>query len=520
MVVTPVFPQDVVKVIDSLKNKNNNIHEISTSIIKDNKNKLAIPISILFNQSINSGQFPQCLKHATVIPIHKKGPKDDITNYRPISLLSTFSKIFEKLMKHSLIDFLESKNILNSRQFGFRAGKNTFTALKILTEEIYTSLDSQHLLLSIFIDFTKAFDTVNHDILLRKLRHYGIRGTINDWFKDYLLNRTQSIKLLNDTSTPLSIHYGVLQGSVLGPILFLIYINDITFIFNKLNTILFADDSTLYITDKNPINMIHTANSELRILQKWCLSNRLIINLSKTFYMIFTNKPLNILPPLLFNDNIINKTDTHTLLGITLDEKMTFIPHITNLMLKLTRVMSLLYRVKDFVPQSTLKTLYNAHVLPHLHYCTPIWCSTYPTHLLPLFRIQKRFIRIITNSDFYEHTQPLFKDIYTLKLFDINKLEIAVYMYKLLNSENTNLLQHPNHNYHTRTRQNFRIPKHNLTIFQHSLAYLGPRIWNALPDYIKLKQTLHSFKTQLKRHILEQYKLNYILIILITYFFV
>ena len=504
MVVLPVHPHDVVKIIDSLKNNKNTI-EISTLTIKENKNTIAIPLSILFNQSINSGRFPQCLKHATIIPIHKKGAKDIVSNYRPISLLSCFSKIFEKLMKRSLLNFLESKNILNPRQFGFRAGRSTFTALQNFTDEIYTALDSQRSLLSIYIDFSKAFDTISHDILICKLRHYGIRGTINDWFKDYLTNRTQSTKLHTHTSTPLYTHFGVPQGSVLGPILFLIYINDISSIFKKLKTILFADDSTLYISDENPLNLIHTANLELLNLERWCASNKLIINTSKTFYMLFTNKPLNIIPPLLLNGNIINKTDTHTLLGITIDEKLTFKPHITNLTLKLSRVMSLLYRVKDFVPLNIMKMLYNAHVLPHFHYCTPIWCSTYPTHLLPIFRMQKRLIRIITDSDFYEHTQPLFKELNTLKLFDINKFEIAVYMFKLLKSENINLLQFSNHNYPTRARQNIRVPIHNLTIFQHSLSYLGPSIWNALPDEIKLLPTLYSFKKQLKKHIVKRY---------------
>ena len=150
------------------------MHELSVSLLKANKHQLAVPLTTLFNHSVRSGEFPNCLKHATVIPIHKKGALDDLKNYRPISLLSVYSKIFEKLMKKFLINYLDSKSIISPEQFGFRQGLSTFDALSTFNEKIYTTLDSQKSLLSIFIDFTKAFDTVKHDILLQKLNHYGI----------------------------------------------------------------------------------------------------------------------------------------------------------------------------------------------------------------------------------------------------------------------------------------------------------------------------------------------------------
>ena len=504
MTVPPIDPQIVIDIINSLKNKKSNPHEIPVSILKGNKDEMALPLSILFNQSINTGKFPQCLKHATVIPIYKKGAKDNIGNYRPISLLSVFSKIFEKLMKKYLNNYLETKNILNSKQFGFRQGLNTFDALNTFNEEIYSSLDSQSSLLSIYVDFTKAFDTVRHDILLKKLNHYGIRGTIHDWFRDYLSHRTQSTKFLNSLSTPRPIHYGVPQGSVLGPILFLLYINDITHIFTNLKTILFADDSTLYITGDDPTTLIHTANDDLNIFYKWCTSNRLTVNLKKTFYMLFTNKQINILPSLYYHDKIIHRTNQHNLLGIKYDDNMTFKFHISNLILKLSRIVSLLYQVKDFVPHYVLTILYNAHVLPHFQYCIPIWCNTYPTHLLPLLRLQKKIIRIITKSDYFAHTQSLFKETNILKLFDINKIQTGIFMYKLINIGNTSTLRQQ-HNYPTRTRGNLRTPIHHLTIFQHSLSFTGPKTWNSIPEHIKSLPTLSSFKKQYKKHIISQY---------------
>lgn len=461
-------------------------------------------MSILFNQSIQYGKFPQCFKHATVIPLYKKGTKTDIGNYRPISLLNVFSKIFEKLMKKFLVNFFENKSVISPAQFGFRRGLSTFNALHSFTEEIYAALDSQLSLLSIYIDFTKAFDTVRHDILLRKLRHYGIRGIIHDWFRDYLSNRTQSTRFHNHVSAQQPIHYGVPQGSVLGPILFLIYINDIAHIFTNLKTILFADDSTLYLTGENPTNMLLSAIQDLETLHKWCASNRLTINLQKTFYMLFTNKPLLDLPPLIYNNSEIKRTNQHTLLGITFDDNMSFKHHIANLIIKLSRIISLLFKVKDFMTISVLKILYNAHVLPHFQYCTPIWSNTYPTHLLPLFRLQKRIIRIITNSDYFDHTQPLFKETRILKLFDLNKLQIGIFMYKQLNNGNVST-QQSLHDYPTRTRDHLRVPLHNLTLFQHSLAYSGPKTWNSIPSNIQSLPTLYAFKKQFKSHLIIQY---------------
>ena len=504
MLVPPVSPHDVSLVINKLKNKKGSLHEIPVSLIKSNKHILAVPLSLLFNQSITEGKFPQCLKHATVIPIYKKGPKDDIGNYRPISMLSVTSKIFESLMKNSFVRYLEAKSILNSEQYGFRQGLSTFDALNSYAQEIYNNLDKQSSLLSIYVDFTKAFDTVKHDILLYKLNYYGIRGNINNWFKDYLTNRTQSTKVNNNISTPRRIKYGVPQGSVLGPILFLIYINDLPLIFKKLKTKLFADDSTLYISGPVPTDIIQEANNDLNIFYNWCLSNRLTVNLNKTFYMLFTNKSFTSLPPLFFHNNEIQRTTHHKHLGIVIDEALNFKLHISDICHKLSRNVSLLYQVKDLVPTAILKILYNAHILPHLQYCMPIWANTYPSHLIPLFRLQKKILRIITKSSFFDHTQPLFKETQIMKLFDLNKLQIAIYMYKniyrdtIINSEAC-------HTYPTRTRNVIRAPQHNLTIFQHSMSYMGPKIWNSIPDNIKNLPSLHSFKKHYKLYLTSLY---------------
>ncbi len=213
--------------------------------------------------------------------------------------------------------------------------------------------------------------------------------------------------------------------------------------------------------------------------------------------MLFTNKEINILPPLFYHDSVIRRISQHTSLGIRYDHAFTFKYHISNLILKLSRTMSLLYQVKNSVPGYVLLILYNAHVLPHLRYCTPIWSNPYPTHLLPLFRLQKIIIRILTNSVYYAHTQPLFKEVNVLKTFDMHKLQIGIYMFTLANRSN-NLPASQQHNYPTRTRDNLRTPLHHLTIYKYSLAYTGPQIWNYVPNHIKHRQHFTFLKQQFK----------------------
>ena len=497
-----ITTQDTKDAIKTLKNKNSGINEVTVSVLKLNLDLVAQPLTILFNQSIATGTFPAKLKKAKVTPILKSGSNNDPKNFRPISNLVVFSKIFELLMKKHLMHYLENKNILNPTQFGFRRNHNTFQALNLFSSNIYSALDDSLSVLSIFIDFAKAFDTVNHKILLDKMYHYGIRGPIHSWFRDYLTDRNQITVFKGESSSSSSITLGVPQGSVLGPILFLIYINDISDIFTKSKTILFADDMTLYLNGPSPEQLIATANQELQQLHQWCLCNRLTINTDKTYYMLFTNKKTHNLPDLKINDCIIAKTNHLKFLGVTFDESMNFKFHINNLTLRISRHIALLYQIKDLMPPDVLKCIYYAHIYPLLTYCNPIWCTTYPTHLIPLQLQLKRIVRIITNSDFLAHSHPLFKQTQILKLDDVSKIAIATFMY-VNKSNSLNLL--PTHNYPTRHRDHLRPPTHRLTKFRHSVAFLGPVIWNTVPLHIQNSLSLNIFKNRLKTHILSTY---------------
>ena len=493
---------DTIEIIKSLKNKKSNINDIAVSVIKKNSSLFAKPLTLLFNQSISTGTFPNALKLARVTPLHKSGSTNNPQNYRPISNLNVFSKIFELLMKKHLMNYLDTKNILNPSQFGFRRNHNTFQALNLFSTDIFSALDNGKSVLSIFIDFSKAFDTVNHGILLNKMYHYGIRGSIHSWFKNYLSNRHQTTIVSGETSSIGNISLGVPQGSVLGPILFLIYINDISNIFLNSKTILFADDMTLYLIGHSPENLISIANQELKLLSQWCISNRLTINTNKTYYMLFTNKKHQTLPPLIIHNETMTRTDRHKFLGITYDETMTFKQHINSLTLKISRHIALLHQLKDFVPLHTLKCIYHAHIYPLLQYCNPIWSTTYPTHLNSLNIQLKKIVRIITGSDYLEHSLPLFKQTHLLNLVDINKMSLATHMYQ----ERTNNMNPTiTHTHNTRFRNLPRPPPHHLSLFCRSVPYQAPTIWNTIPSNIQNSPSLQSFKKKLKKHFLNLY---------------
>ena len=247
--------------------------------MKKSVSVLAPVIAKMINISFQTGIFPDKLKIAKVTPIYKGGKEDNITNYRPISILPCFSKIYERVMYNRLVEFLDHNQILTKEQFGFRKNYSPKLALTKLFDLILNNLGNNKFAISVFLDLKKAFDTLNHEILIQKLNYYGIRGKYNDWFSSYLRNRLQCTVLQNVTSNYVNITTGVPQGSTLGPLLFLIYINDIIKCSELLNFTIFADDTNITYADSNQDSLITTLNSELNKVSTWLLSNRLSLNI-------------------------------------------------------------------------------------------------------------------------------------------------------------------------------------------------------------------------------------------------
>ena len=279
---------EIIKIIDCFKESAAGSDAIKANVIKHIKNIVCIPLKQICNLSLSLGVFPHELKIANVVPIHKANDDMVFSNYRPVSVLPVFSKLLERLVYNRLIVFINNNMILYEYQFGFQKGKSTHFAIMLLTDKITEALDRGECLIGVFLDFSKAFDTVDHAILLIKLRKYGIQGVELQWFSDYLYNRLQYVTYNNHKSRREKITCGVPQGSILGPLLFLLYINDLVNVSRHCFSILFADDTNMFISGKHLEVLCSQLNDDLREIQEWLNCNKLSLNVLKTHYMLFT----------------------------------------------------------------------------------------------------------------------------------------------------------------------------------------------------------------------------------------
>ena len=383
---------------------------------------------------METGYFPTHLKIARLIPTYKSGEASDPTNYRPIASLPFLSKIVERVIAIRLNYFLEKNSIISNCQFGFQKSKSTFNALHQLTEKIYSSLNDKQYLTSIFIDLKKAFDSVNHKVLLEKMELAGIRGMALEWFRSYLSDREYFVRIGSSSSNSIKTNIGLPQGSILGPICFLLYIKDFPNISNNLHVTLCADDTTVSIADENSFNLSHIINNELLKISNWTKSNRLTINTNKTEALIFTTRKISEAPQVKLNNEKIIFGDCTKFLGVLIDKNLRFDKHVSHILSKVSKNAGILYRIRDSLSMQARLNFYYGFIYPYLTYNVAIWGSASQTTINPLIIQQKRIIRTICNANKYDHTSPLFYRLKILKLSDIVKYELSlcnVYVWQL-----------------------------------------------------------------------------------------
>ena len=440
--IKPVTASEVQDVINLFKNKATLDTKIQPLKIANSCVNFTTVLAHVVNSSFEQGVFPQALKTAKVVPVHKGGSKTDVKNYRPISLLATFSKVFEKLMHNRVINFLDTYNILCENQYGFRPGRSCEHALLNAKDTILNSMSKKQVTLLLLIDFSKAFDLVDHSILLNKLEHYGIRGLALNWFKSYLKNRNQFVSIGTSESSAKQIIYGVPQGSILGPLLFIIYINDLPQISEIAKFIMYADDANIFLTGEN-INEVYDKLKILSdVLVKWVDNNGLALNLKKTNYMIFSRqRNLSFRDVVISGVTIERKTEAR-FLGVIIDNKLNWSQHISAMKMKMARYIGVMYKLKKYLPLEARLQIYHSFVQSHLNYCSLVWGFAAKSHIETLFVKQKMGLRAIlpgfVNYWYKDGTPPAStkSGFYVHKILTVHSIIVKnalVFMHKLKN---------------------------------------------------------------------------------------
>ena len=374
-----ITESETLSIINKLKSKNSSgKDEISNKLLKSIKDEIAKPLTIIINQSLKTGIFPEALKIAKVKPLYKKGDNFCLNNYRPISLLPTISKIFERVMFTQLYSYLNAHNLLSEQQYGFRSQHSTELACVKLVDYITTEMDNIKKIktpTAIFLDLSKAFDTLNFNILLNKLQYYGIHGIAFSLIKSYLTNRFQYVQFENSESDLLEIKTGIPQGSILGPLFFSIMINDLVKSSNKFKFLMYADDTTIYFNLEDfPLEDREVLiNDELEKVNKWLKLNKLAVNVDKTKSMLFHKRRPVIPIQFSMNNRVIDVVQHFNYLGIMLDADMSWKTHVAMVRNKLSRINGILHRLKYIYPQNVLITLYKSLFVPHINYGSLVW---------------------------------------------------------------------------------------------------------------------------------------------------
>ena len=483
---------------------------VSMYVIKKSFDLLVQPLANIINLSLCTAIFPEKLKIAKVIPIFKTGEQNSFTNYRPISLLSNSSKFFEKVMHNRLTSFIERHEIIYSLQFGFRKRHSTCHSLISLTNNIASDIDRGHVAAGVFIDLSKAFDTLDHQILFSKLEHYGVRGVALKWIKSYLSNRKQFVKIKDTCSECYDITCGVPQGSILGPLLFILYVNDLRKALKRATSSLFADDTSIYYSHSDVKQLETTLNSELRNLDTWMKSNKLSVNITKSNYLIFHPSQRKLTPNLILKyDNQILVQKRHIkFLGVYLDENLSWKIHINYISKKISKSVGIIYRSRYLLSSATKRSLYYGLIYPYVTYCNVVWSSTYETNVKRIHLLQKRAVRAMTNSDYHAHSAPLSKKLNILDIFKLNTHCIGTFMHSYSRNllpacfDNLYISSNQVHNHNTRAAAKYRSHACRTNIKQFTILHQGPEIWNRLPSSITGINNTSSFKRKLQKYLI------------------
>ena len=501
-------------IITKLSNKTSSgIDKISQKLIKYVGDEVCPTITELINLAIKNRKYPNCLKLAKIIPIFKDKDKLDCNNYRPISLLSVFNKIFERKLHNDLVNFIENNDILFINQFGFRKFHSTIDALIKTHDYIINERRNGKKIIGIFLDLSKAFDSIDNDILIKKIEKYGIRGPYNELIKSYLTDR-QCLTQINDTYSSIrKIKYGVPQGSILGPLLFSLFINDIKSLADTDEINLFADDTNIFCTGDNYETLLEKCNVVLQKCHTWLNNNKLTLNVNKTHFVDFSKK--RDFP----SANKILKIDSKSLteqnhtkyLGLILQQDLKWDMHIDYIIKKLNSKIPLYYQLRTILPYNKRIIVFNALSLSNILYGIELYAKRNNYKIQCLQKTQNRLLKILFNKRIRTGTNNLHKSLNILKVIDLAKLRSLLIGHKVIYENHKTNSSHVGMTLLNRTRVLRRNDNVNFTITaqhydnQNKITENASIIWNDIPNELKILKCRDNFKLKVKSHLLYNY---------------
>ena len=450
-------------------------------------------------------------KKAWVTPIYKSDDRLKCENYRPISILPIVSKILERCVFNQIYKFLNDNSLLSKHQHGFRPKHSTLTALTRVCDTLYENMDNGQLSGIVFLDIRKAFDSIDHNILLHKLKdQFGISDIELRWFESYLNNREQVCIVNNSMSSSKRIVSGVPQGSILGPLLFLLYINDLPECLQKTTPYLYADDTQICCSSNSLIELTENLNHDLSRIGDWLSRNKLQHHPTKTKIMFIGSKhhinSTTFDHPVMLNNQRIPRVHSFTCLGLDLDENLNWNPHIQAICKKVGAGLGTLRRIKPFVPITTLQTIYRALIQPYFDYCSPIWGVCDQKLKDKLQKFQNRAARIIVGASYEIRSADVLQSLAWDNLETRRRTTKAILMFKVLKDyigptlkESLIRRNHMQTNYDLRnSHTDLALPKPKREFLKKSFKYSGAKLWNSLSIDTKLAESMHLFKSHLK----------------------
>ena len=503
---------DIIKAIDELDPYAATSHEdIPAKILKCCKQTISIPLTILWEWSMASGSIPPNLKEQFITPIYKKGNKTDPANYRPISLTSHVIKIFERVIRSRLVEYLEDNNLISHTQHGFRKGRSCLTQLLQHYDEILNNLNQGYETDVLYLDYAKAFDKVDHNILLQKLRAYGISGQLYSWIKTFLTNRTQTVVVDGYHSVPRPVISGVPQGSVLGPILFIIYINDLHTVVKNCKAGSFADDTKIQGKVSISEDMAQV-QSDLDNVILWSKQNNMVLHEDKFIYLRYCTNKSTMLQELPFTAHLTQYTtpSSHILtpaqsardLGVQMSADYTWTYHISEMVNAARKAASWALGVFKDRSKHVMMQLFKSLVRSRVEYCCPLWNPLNVSDIQKVEDIQRYFTRRIAGF----HNMDYWERLSSLKLLSLQRRReryMIIHVWKLLNKRAPNDIN-MEFNYNKRLGTKVRLPAFNkkaplsaVTLYDSSFAVHAGKLWNTLPEDITAITLLDSFKIYL-----------------------